>query len=65
MVAQLLSEGCKVVVMSAQQRTTDVLEHSFLKNTTAEDGRDWDTQVRTVGRFTVEIGRGEGECGQP
>ena len=57
-VSRLLAEGCKVVVMSGQQRTTDVLEHSFLKNTEAQDGRDWDTQVHSA--RTIEAGRWEG-----
>ncbi|CAI5497714.1 unnamed protein product [Closterium sp. Naga37s-1] len=48
-VTRLQDNWCKVAVIGREQVTTDILEHSHLRGTRTDDGRDWDCEVRWGG----------------
>ncbi|CAI7907378.1 unnamed protein product, partial [Closterium sp. NIES-53] len=52
-VTRLQENWCKVAVIGREQVTTDILEHSHLRGTRTDDGRDWDHEVRGLGGTLV------------
>ncbi|CAI5532480.1 unnamed protein product [Closterium sp. Naga37s-1] len=52
-VTRLQDNWCKVAVIGREQVTTDVLEHSHLRGSRTDDGRDWDCEVRGLGGTMV------------
>eukprot|EP00850_Spirogloea_muscicola_P012325 SM000079S22443 [mRNA] locus=s79:239580:241334:- [translate_table: standard] len=49
LVQRLRVNLCRVAIIARDQVTTDILEHSHLKGSIVDDGRDWDKQVRGLG----------------